>query len=86
MDYHKQCQIRKGDRRQVAWIPMKYAEPDRYIKIKVDGEWEDGWQVAFVGRTKMESKEIADRRNDHKNMKKMTDVSKGTFKGLGVGK
>ena len=33
---------------QMAWIDQWYAEPGKEIRIKVNGEWYDGWKVDEV--------------------------------------
>ena len=37
---HTQCRLECGTVYQIAWIPAKYAEPGKTIRIKGDGrEW-----------------------------------------------
>jgi len=46
-----QCTIQKfglGGILSQVWIPEKFAIKERYIKVKINGEWEDNWQVIKV--------------------------------------
>lgn len=43
----KQCLLRRGATRQVAWLPMEFATAGRYIRLKD----EDGWLVVSVHGT-----------------------------------
>ncbi len=72
-DYHVQCTLVKGAAKQVSWIPAKFAKAGRPIKLKEGDEWEDGWIVEHVG-SKMLTADVMARQNDHKNMKKVTDI------------
>jgi hypothetical protein len=70
------CMKRKtehGDITQTSWIPSKFAKLDEYVKLKENGAWTDGWRVVAVYDT-MPAKFIAERTQDYKNMKKMTDI------------
>lgn len=44
MIYYQQCKLEKGVQVRVAWIPVKYANKNKYLKIKGD----DGWIVKEV--------------------------------------
>ena len=37
----RQCELRKGRRTQVAWIPDKLARAEAYVQLK----GEDGWKI-----------------------------------------
>ena len=44
------CGLRNGNKREVSYIPKKFAVVGEIIKIKQeDGSWEDGWVVESVG-------------------------------------
>jgi uncharacterized protein YxeA len=55
---YAQCTLEKktkeGKRTQTSWLPLKFAKQNKYLKLKEDGEWEDGWQVVHVGTVKKE--------------------------------
>lgn len=50
--FYRQCRMIKqtesGRQDQVAWIPEKFAQKGKYVKLKDD----NGWQVMSVGDTK----------------------------------
>jgi hypothetical protein len=49
---YRQCSLRRGTTRQVAWVPAEFARAGRYLRIRD----EDGWLVEAVwGRGKGES-------------------------------
>lgn len=39
MIYFRQCELKKGRRTQISWIPERYAKVGKYIKIKENGVW-----------------------------------------------
>jgi hypothetical protein len=45
----RQCELEKAPAEtgvtQVCWIPEKYAVMGRFVKLKDQGKWEDGWKV-----------------------------------------
>lgn len=41
----RQCVLRKRNKYQVAWIPIKFAVVGKYIKLLDD----DGWRVETIG-------------------------------------
>lgn len=56
METHVQCNLLKGARRQTVWIPEKFAVVGKYIMIKGDQGWEDGWKVLTVGQKRSTEK------------------------------
>jgi hypothetical protein len=71
-----QCNLKRvnGDR-EVAWVPASHAVPGKYLEIKRDGEWENGWQVinAFV-ENPQSSLSIVARERDFKSHRSATDI------------
>ena len=70
---HTQTKLQKNESFQTAWIPTQYAEVGNHVKLRVKGEWNNGWKIIETG-TVMESAEVNDRTQDYKNMKKATDI------------
>ncbi len=68
-----QCRLQRGNEYQVAWIETKFARKGKPIKIKVDGEWDDGWTVARVGST-LDQKTVEARERDYRSHRRATDV------------
>jgi len=59
----------------VTWLPEKYARYGSFLKLKILGEWVDGWQVAKVfGETRKQEDMLVAARHDYKNQRKMSDV------------
>lgn len=71
---YNQCKLVKGNVSQVAYIPTKYAEKGRTIKIKENEVWEDGWIVQSVGRPVAENL-LPDSHKAIKGHRKMTGDS-----------
>lgn len=76
--YYVQCELHKmidEDRckTDVAWIPEKYAKIGKVIKLKIDGVWEDGWKVVFLG-AKSPAKEVEDKSRDYLKQRESSDV------------
>ncbi|AFU87968.1 hypothetical protein CcrColossus_gp098 [Caulobacter phage CcrColossus] len=68
-----QCRLERNGAVQVAWIESKFAKPTKVVKIKVDGEWEDGWVVAKTGTT-LPAETVQKRERDFKSHRRATDV------------
>tara|TARA_B100000745_G_scaffold298198_1_gene246411 strand:- start:931 stop:1158 length:228 start_codon:yes stop_codon:yes gene_type:complete len=49
MQMYNQCRLRKGNAIQVSWIPSEFAKENKYVRLKENGEWTDGWKVLTVG-------------------------------------
>jgi hypothetical protein len=45
---YRQCQLQKGSRSQVSWIPARLAVCGWMLKLRMGAEWEDGWRVTAV--------------------------------------
>jgi hypothetical protein len=64
----------RGYTEHVAWIPEKFAVQNRMIKIKMDGEWDDGWQVVGAGGSAMSEKYLLARERDFARQRKASDI------------
>lgn len=51
-----------------AWIPSEYAEEGRYLALKKDDIWEDGWKVVRVWSTIDSTTVIAQNERHRKGM------------------
>lgn len=47
--YYRQCWLARGNTRQMAWIPEKFAVAGRYLRLTEAGVMENDWQVTSVG-------------------------------------
>lgn len=41
-----QCKLVKDNSVDVAWIPSQFAKVGKNLSLKINEEWQDGWQVA----------------------------------------
>jgi hypothetical protein len=66
--------LKKGDTRQVSWIPEAFAVEGQHVGIKIDGEWDEGWLVERVGKIRKSEKFVLDHERDHLGHRNRTDV------------
>jgi len=52
MSRYSQCKLKKDRVKYIVWIPTKYAIKNRFIRIKKDGVWDNGWEVIAVFGTR----------------------------------
>jgi len=69
----RQCMFRKGLTRHTAWIPDKFAVLGKFVKIKKDNVWEDGWEIIAI-YAKMTAKECGLSSQEYKHHRKQTDI------------
>jgi hypothetical protein len=72
---YRQCKLQKGNSYQMSWIPEKFANIGKTVKLRdADGSWDDGWLVkeAFSVRT---DSEIVDSHDAIKRHRKATGDS-----------
>ena len=63
----------------VAWIPSEFAIEGNILKIKENGEWEEGWNVTGVGFTKDDTV-LVEMHRVVRNHRRYSDLPQGTFK------
>ena len=71
--YYRQCWLARGNARQMAWIPEKFAVAGRYLRLTATGASEDGWQVTGVG-TRLTEEYVRERSQDYKHTRQASDV------------
>jgi len=59
---------------QVSWIPAEFAVEGRYLKLKENDKWVDGWQVITAYPALVDGTFIHERERDYKNHRKATDI------------
>jgi hypothetical protein len=70
--YYRQCILRRGHTVTTSWIPERFAEAGKVLKLKDDdGEWQNGWVVQSVHARLGESR-IPDSHLDIKRHRKKT--------------
>lgn len=69
MDYSIQCHLQKGETHQIAWLPEDDAIKGRWVALKMNDEWSDGWQITEVG-ARTETQRVTDQMTRVRSMKK----------------
>jgi len=64
-----QCRLRKGTMERTSWIPERYANKGKYIKIFDD----NGWEVMEVG-SQMDEKYIIGHERDFQKQRDASDI------------
>lgn len=60
--HYRQCNLRRGTTKQVAWIEESLAQLGKYLCIN----GEDGWRVERVGKNRIDSDEMSLRSEEHR--------------------
>ena len=68
-NFHVQCKLKKGNTTQYSWIPEKFANKGKFVKLKDD----DGWKVIEV-YSRENSKFVNERQMDYKHQRKVSDI------------
>jgi hypothetical protein len=74
MEMHRQCVLDRNGATQVSWIPASFADEGRYLRLKEDGKWTDGWRVTKAFPADVPSAVIAKNERNFVNHRKATDV------------
>lgn len=73
-----QCKLRKVingfEIFQTAWIPSSKAKIGKFLKIKINGEWQDGWEVIERGKFSIPEDYISKHSQDYKNQREASDI------------
>lgn len=76
-DMHVQCKLQKNNAFTYSWLPSKYANAGRFVKLKdnVSGgsSWDDGWKVIET-YNELPSSTIIERSQDYKKTRKASDI------------
>jgi len=77
-DFMRQCEMERarpdGSRETTtSFIPEEFAQVGRYLKLKDNDQWVDGWKVVSVG-ARRSKKESNDRSRDFLRQRKASDV------------
>lgn len=71
---YTQCSLAKGGSVDVVWIPTKFANKGKFIKLKqADNTWDDGWLVAETYTTR-DAQYLIEHERDYKNTRKASDI------------
>lgn len=73
-----QCVLKKSEfdkvLYQTSWIPAKFAILGKFLKLKENNSWDNGWEIISLGSIKKE-KELPDSYIDIKQHRKKTGDS-----------
>ena len=67
MTTHTQCTLQKRTTVQTSWIPSEFARKNRYVGLKTEDGWDEGWKVISVGTT-MQSEWVAKREQQNRTL------------------
>ena len=70
----RQCQLQKETKQCTAWIDVKPSDQGRFVDLKTKDGFNKNWKIVTVGNKDFSKEWISARSQDHKNMKKMTDI------------
>jgi hypothetical protein len=70
MATHIQCTLRRGNIRDVCWLPSKFAVEGKYLRIKE----ENGWQVTGVGDLRLPSDYVEKQKNNYRSQRQASDI------------
>lgn len=66
--------LTKNGQVDVSWIPTKFANKGKTIKLKQNGDiWDDGWLVEET-YTKQSAQYLIEHERDYKNTRKASDI------------
>jgi|TARA_Y100000310_G_scaffold109018_1_gene107397 hypothetical protein len=71
IELYTQCKLQRGNVISYSWIPKKFAVKNKYLKLKDNGKWTNGWQVIEVWSTRKNS-EIND--DEYRYHRQRTDI------------
>lgn len=72
-DYHRQCDLVKGNDRTTTWIPEMFAKVGKTLKLQDGDGWDEGWVVSSVG-VRLESSKVKDNSRDYLRQRKASDI------------
>lgn len=70
----RQCILEKRNKQQSAWIDVEKADKNKFVDLKINDTLDKNWKIKSVSDVVFSKSWINERSQDHKNMKKMTDI------------
>ena len=70
---YKQCLLQRKQLTHIAWVPAAKAICDKILKLKLDGEWEDGGKVKAVW-TELPEELVRIKSREHTKSCTVTDI------------
>lgn len=56
------------------FIPSKFAKEGKFVKIKKETQWDDGWQVQSVYEPEVDESYCIERSQDYQRTRKASDI------------
>jgi hypothetical protein len=41
--------LKKGNQLIICWIPKSFCTKEKYLQLKINDKWENGWKVESIG-------------------------------------
>ncbi len=71
---YTQCALLKNGKSEVTWIPTKFANKGKFVKLRQDDDsWDDGWLVEET-YTVQDAQYLIKHGQDYKNTRKASDI------------
>lgn len=73
-EFYRQCLLQRvSGHLHTAWIPESFAHKGKFLKLKMENEWQNGWQVKEVYARASASEVLAHER-DYLVQREASDV------------
>ena len=73
-NFYKQCTMRRNGAIITAWIPVKFAKKDKFLRLKEQGKWENGWKVEKVHDVALPESAVIAHRDSYRDTRVTTDI------------
>ncbi len=73
-ELYQQCRLQRVTELMTTWIPTRFAKKDKILKVKVNGEWVDGWLVDEVFKNKITRQELDTLAWQYRHTREVSDV------------
>lgn len=84
MIYFKQCNLEKqtqeGTKKLTSWLPEQFANKGKYVELKDNNKWENGWQVVSFGTERLDEKAVGENSRDYRSQRLASDIFRGSSK------
>jgi hypothetical protein len=77
--FYRQCRLSKKESdvtfHQTSWIPETFAVVGKTLRLRENGQWQDGWVVQAVGATSLSEDLLPDTHDDIKGHRRASGDS-----------
>lgn len=74
INLYKQCTLRHKSGIIVAWIPASFAKQHKFLRLKEQGKWQDGWEILEVHNTLLPKNVVTAHKDAYKEAREVTDI------------